>query len=57
MKKSNLHNTFQHIRQLPLEVSFAQVEQWVKQQPVVDIKNRHWMTSLVAKLMGKWSDN
>ncbi|MEM1321515.1 MAG: hypothetical protein AAGG75_14760 [Bacteroidota bacterium] len=35
--------TFRHLRQLPLEVSFAQVEDWVRNAPPPPARHNSWI--------------
>lgn len=49
--------TFRQLRQLPLEVSFEQVQQWVQQYPLVDPPNNHWIPLLLQKLWQSRSEN
>lgn len=37
--KINIQQTFKAIRQLPLEISFEQVEAWVRQEPIAPTLN------------------
>lgn len=53
----NIKNTFQHIRQLPLEVSFEQVEQWVLQEPMIETQRRTWSFDFWTRLFSKWTEN
>ncbi len=39
--------TFKHIKNLPLEVSFQQVEQWVMNYENPSDKNKNWLQKLV----------
>lgn len=49
----HISKTFQAIRQMPLEISMAQVREWVLQQPIAPPK-RHWMDVVKGYL---FSDN
>ena len=45
----SLNQQFEHLRQLPLEVSFQQVEQWLTQQPAFELKTPSWWMRLMMK--------
>lgn len=51
--KIDFQKTFKAIRQLPLEVSFQQVEAWVRQQP----EHRADLLSRIKWRFGRWFDN
>lgn len=53
----NMTKTFQAIRQLPLEVSFEQVQQWVQQEPLIELRSRHWTIDFWTLLFSKWTEN
>lgn len=55
--EKTIRQTFRAIRQLPLEVSFQQVEQWVRQQPAFEMKKTSWWMRLVLKFGWSKSDN
>lgn len=58
MKKSiNITKTFQQIHQLPLEVSFEQVEQWVLEQPLKKEKRTAWNFDFWTRFFAKWTEN
>ncbi len=45
----DLSKTLAQLRQLPPEVSFAQVERWVNNPTIPPIKTNHWLSSWLAR--------
>ena len=55
MKKSALNKSFQALRKLPLEISFAQVERWVQQSSGQKKRQGRWLPLLLRQLF--WNEN
>ncbi|MEZ4963289.1 MAG: hypothetical protein R2830_25935 [Saprospiraceae bacterium] len=42
-KQISIPETLAALRQLPPEVSLEKVRRWVRQQPPVNLRDRHWL--------------
>ncbi len=55
--KISISKTLKEMRKLPLEVSFEQVEEWVRRQPIVELKPRsRWMKWLIKMNLKRWNN-
>lgn len=55
--KISIAKTLREMRKLPLEVSFEQVEDWVRQQPILDLKPRsRWMEWWTKMNFKSWNN-
>ncbi len=52
-----ISRTFQALRQLPLEISFQQVESWVRKQTVFEKETPSWWRRFRGKFGFPASDN
>ena len=58
MPDSNaISETFEKMRALPVEVSFAQVEHWVLNQSARPERKNKWLPFFLAKFLNPWSKN
>jgi len=55
--KISISKTLKEMRKLPLEVSFEQVEEWVCQQPIIELESRsRWMEWLIKMNFKRWNN-
>ncbi|MEM8907254.1 MAG: hypothetical protein AAGD05_05355 [Bacteroidota bacterium] len=48
-QKKNITRSLRALRQLPLEISFEQVEQWLQQQTTFELESPSWWMRLWLK--------
>lgn len=51
MKRNiNINHSFAHLRNLPIEISFEQVQQWVEKAPPKPLIANGWLSYWLSKL-------
>ncbi|MFK7933233.1 MAG: hypothetical protein AB8G22_06960 [Saprospiraceae bacterium] len=56
-RKINSISTFKIIKDLPLEVKFGEVENWVNQHRLDAVKERMWLPYFLARWWEKLGEN